>query len=95
MSILSVTEIIKPDLDSLAAIFARHYTDYGNKFINCFRKFKSYRMAIGFTVKNFEVNVAPYERDEKIESYVDGLKMPEVESKLLKRVLVMIKLITN
>ena len=93
MSILSVTEIVKPNLDQMAAMYARHYTSYKKLFIGCFIKFKSYRMALAFTVQNFEINVVPYKSDHKIDKFVDELNIKD--SQLLKRVLVMIKLITN
>ena len=91
MFTLSVTEIIKPYLDDMAVMFARQYKQNGKVFIDCFRKYTGQRMALGFTVKNFEDNVMAYEPDEKIVKYVDGLKLENRESDLLKRVLSMIR----
>lgn len=92
---INVTETIKPVLDDMAPMFAKHYQQFGKHFITCFLKFKTYEMALAFTVKNFQDNVMPYEPDEKITQYVDSLKLYARKSDLLKRALKMIRLIQS
>lgn len=82
-------------LTELAVMFASQYRTYGKAFITCVVKFRSQQMALDMAVRSFEKNISKYEADEKIENYVDGMKLEDREASLLKRGLKMIKIISS
>jgi len=92
---MTVTEIIRPELQQMIVEYAEHYKRDGKGFVNCFVKFKSMRSVLGLIVKEFEDTCKPYEPDENISNYVGKLGLQPMETRLLARVLKMIKLVTE
>jgi len=90
-----LSELMKPSLTDMALTYAKLYSNNGKAFVNSFIKYESVRSACGFTVNNFEKEIAAYEPDEKISDYVSKLNLQPKEMRLLARTLKMIKTITQ
>ena len=90
-----ISELMKPSLMEMAISYAKLYANNGKSFVNSFIKYPSVRSACGFTVQQFEKEVAQYEPDEKISDYVSKLNLEPKQTRLLARTLKMIKIITE
>jgi len=73
-------------------LLAQQYKKYREAFISLFIKSKSQQSVMESAVKWFEANVQKVEPDQKINEYVDRLKLGE-KGALLTRGLGMIKVV--
>lgn len=80
---------------SAGLMLANVYRQNGKVFIEMFIMYDSIKTSCAFAVKEFEKKCLAYQEDEKINKYVENLKMEKRWCDLLKRVLVMIKVITQ